>query len=82
MSKLDETHTRLKTARLAAGYRTAINFCEKNQIPVSTYNMHETGKRKLSADVAEKYACGMVVHGRRQSLPGTDKRIQCTPHRR
>ena len=56
MSKLDETHTRLKTARLAAGYRTAINFCEKNQIPVSTYNMHETGKRKLSADVAEKYA--------------------------
>jgi hypothetical protein len=56
MSKLDDTHIRLKTSRIAAGYRTAINFCEKNQIPVSTYNMHETGKRKISADVAENYA--------------------------
>lgn len=56
MSKLDETHTRLKTARMAAGYRTATIFCEKNQIPVSTYNMHETGKRKISAEIAENYA--------------------------
>ncbi len=56
MSKLDDTNTRLKTARMAAGYRTATNFCEKNHIPISTYNMHETGKRKISADIAENYA--------------------------
>ncbi len=56
MSKLDEAHTRLKTTRMAAGYRTAALFCEKHHIPSSTYNMHETGKRNINADVAKSYA--------------------------
>jgi hypothetical protein len=56
MSNVVNTHTRLKTARRAAGYKTATEFCEKNQIPISTYNMHETGKRKIMPDIAEKYS--------------------------
>jgi hypothetical protein len=56
MSNVVNTHARLKTARMAAGYKTATEFCEKNQIPLSTYNMHETGKRKIMPDVAEKYS--------------------------
>jgi hypothetical protein len=56
MSDINKMHTRLKTARIAAGYRTATEFCEKNHIPISTYNMHETGKRKIMSTVAEKYS--------------------------
>src|SRR5579883_517936 len=56
MSKVENIHARLRTARMAAGYKTATEFCEKFQIPISTYNMHETGKRKLMPDIAEKYA--------------------------
>ncbi|MDP3562423.1 MAG: helix-turn-helix transcriptional regulator [Legionellaceae bacterium] len=77
MSKLNETHTRLKTARIAAGYRTATNFCEKNHVPISTYNMHETGKRKFSADIAENYAsilninAAWLITGEGNPYPGS-----------
>lgn len=53
---LNEVHLRLKTSRVAAGYPTATGFCNQNNIPLSTYTMHETGKRKISAETAEKYA--------------------------
>ncbi len=56
MSTLDESHTRLKKTRLANGYYTAVAFCEKNNIPISTYNMHEAGKRRITPKVAKKYA--------------------------
>lgn len=56
MLKLEEAHTRLKTSRMASGYKTATEFCKKTGIPLSTYNMHETGKRKMQPEIAEKYA--------------------------
>lgn len=62
MSKLDEAHTRLKTSRMAAGYRTARQFYEKHNIPSSTYCMHETGKRNINADVAKTYAAILNIN--------------------
>lgn len=56
MSNLEQIHTRLKTSRIAAGYKTATEFCETNHIPLSTYNMHETGRRKIMPTVADRYA--------------------------
>lgn len=56
MSKLTSIHTRLRMARMAGGYKTETEFCKQHGIPISTYNMHESGKRKLMPAVAEKYA--------------------------
>ena len=52
----DEAWKRLKAARIAAEYKTAISFCEKFSIPASTYSLHENGKRNLNTKVAERYA--------------------------
>jgi transcriptional regulator with XRE-family HTH domain len=41
---------RLRAARKAAGYKTAKEFVEKNNIPASTYSQHETGSRKKPND--------------------------------
>ncbi len=62
MSNIQNIHTRLKIGRIAAGYKTATEFCEKNHIPISTYNMHETGKRRLMPDIAEKYSEIMKIN--------------------
>lgn len=43
-----EIAKRLAQARKAAGYKTATEFAEKNDIPQPTYAMHESGKRGLS----------------------------------
>ena len=56
MINFENGHERLKKARADAGFKTAIKFCDKFQIPISTYNMHETGRRKLRPSTAEKYA--------------------------
>jgi len=56
MSNVENAFARLKTARMAGGFKTATEFCQKFNIPISTYNMHETGRRKISPDVAEKYS--------------------------
>jgi len=56
MSTFGKIHERLKTARIAAGFKTAAEFCNKFGIPLSTYNMHETGRRKLMPAIAEKYS--------------------------
>jgi len=40
--------SRLMRARIAAGYKTAKEFAEKNGIPQPTYALHESGKRGLS----------------------------------
>ena len=48
---------RLKRARIAAGYLTAKEFAEKNDIPQPTYALHESGKRGLSrGDTLKLYA--------------------------
>lgn len=53
---MNEAHTRLKKVRLASGYRTASIFCETHHIPLSSYNMYETGRRVISPKIAKKYA--------------------------
>tara|TARA_Y100000588_G_scaffold212226_1_gene226311 strand:- start:329 stop:922 length:594 start_codon:yes stop_codon:yes gene_type:complete len=47
---------RLKTARIAAGYSSAKEFCKKFNIPTSTYSLHETGGRGIREKAANKYA--------------------------
>ena len=42
-----ETAKRLMEARVAAGYATAKEFADKNNIPQPTYSLHESGKRGL-----------------------------------
>lgn len=51
-----EPHTRLKTARIADGYKTAASFCKAHQIPLTTYSMYEAGRRAISHKIAKKYA--------------------------
>jgi len=36
---------RLRAARKAAGFRTALEFIKKNKIPASTYSQYESGAR-------------------------------------
>ncbi len=48
--------SRLRQARLTAGYAAAKAFATAHGIPQPTYAMHESGKRKLSWDVASRYA--------------------------
>lgn len=75
MSDFKQAHARLKTSRMAGGYKTATEFCESNGIPLSTYNMHETGRRKMMPEVAEKYAqilkvdAGWLITGQGSPYP-------------
>jgi transcriptional regulator with XRE-family HTH domain len=41
---------RLKAARKVEGYNSARQFANKNNIPESTYNQYETGKRQFNAE--------------------------------
>ncbi len=56
MAEFDHAGVRLKTARMAAGYKSATDFCDEYNIPLSTYSLHETGKRNLKPKIAKKYA--------------------------
>jgi len=50
---------RLKAARIAAKYRTAKEFADKNGIKYATYKAHERGSesgRGMNGKVAERYA--------------------------
>lgn len=51
-----EVGLRLKTARKAAGYKTALDFANQMKIPKSTYSQHENGKRSLTAEQITHYA--------------------------
>ncbi len=51
-----EIGLRLKIARKAVGYKTALNFANKMNIPKSTYSQHENGKRSLTAEQITHYA--------------------------
>ena len=55
--KLDsKISARLRAARKVAGFSTSIAFCEKYNIPKSTYSQHETGKRLPKDDTLSEYA--------------------------
>lgn len=56
MSEFENIGYRLKTAREAAGFKTARLFCEKYSISASTYCQHELGRRNINLKTAEKYA--------------------------
>lgn len=56
-----EIAARLKQARIKAGYRTAREFCDKNDIKQPTYSNHENGKRGLKRPVAKHYAALLGV---------------------
>lgn len=51
-----EIGLRLKVARKSAGYKTALDFANKMQIPKSTYSQHENGKRSLTAEQIMHYS--------------------------
>ena len=48
--------SRLAKARAAAGYKSARAAATENNWPTSTYNAHETGRRTIGQDDAERYA--------------------------
>lgn len=52
----DTPASRLKLARVAAGFRTAKAFSDKFGIPQSTYSVHEAGTRDILPDVAQDYS--------------------------
>lgn len=56
MAEFENAGIRLKTARMAAGFKSAKEFCDKHSIPSSTYSLHETGGRSIKPKTAEKYA--------------------------
>lgn len=56
MTDFDRTGIRLKTARRAAGFKSAKEFCDRFGIPSSTYSLHETNHRNLKPKIAKKYA--------------------------
>lgn len=47
---------RLQIARELAGFSTAKEFSDKNELPQSTYSVHESGKRGLKPQVSALYA--------------------------
>jgi transcriptional regulator with XRE-family HTH domain len=48
--------TRLKAARRAAGFKTARAAVNAMQIPLNTYNQHETGRRVPSDEALLRYS--------------------------
>jgi transcriptional regulator with XRE-family HTH domain len=58
----EEIAKRLRAARKAAGFKSAKSFASKNDIPLSTYSQHETGKRSISAELILNYSRHFQVH--------------------
>lgn len=56
MRNMDEgPHTRLKQARIAAGYLTATQFSDRHGFSQSGYSTHEKGSRPILRKKAEQY---------------------------
>lgn len=53
---MSDIHTRLRDARIRAGFRSARAAAIRYNWPKSTYSQHERGARKISAEIAEEYA--------------------------
>lgn len=50
-----EISKRLKEARIAAGYESIEDFCQKNELDLATYSKHENGLLTLKASQALRY---------------------------
>ncbi|HTM64452.1 MAG TPA: helix-turn-helix transcriptional regulator [Gammaproteobacteria bacterium] len=61
-SLVNEIASRLKSARKAAGYKSAKDFAIKQNIPVSTYSQHETGKRSINAELIIGYSSELQIN--------------------
>jgi hypothetical protein len=53
---IDTSHGRLRRARLAAGFPTAIDAIKRFRWPVSTYRAHDNGQNAFDARTAIRYA--------------------------
>jgi hypothetical protein len=53
---MDDMHTRLVDARLAAGFLSKRKACEAHSWAYSTYSAHENGQNKYNAQWALEYA--------------------------
>jgi phage repressor protein C with HTH and peptisase S24 domain len=51
-----EPHTRLRAARIAAGYESAAAFANAHDLTEATYRSHENGSRTLTIDAGKQYA--------------------------
>lgn len=56
LDRMDDPASRLRVARLRAGYETAKDAAEALGLPVSTYLAHENGSRGYPAKKAYTYA--------------------------
>ncbi|EKD71595.1 MAG: hypothetical protein ACD_46C00151G0002 [uncultured bacterium] len=61
-SLVNEIASRLKSARKAAGYKSAKDFAIKQNMPVSTYSQHETGKRSINAELIISYSSELQIN--------------------
>ncbi|MBD8878623.1 helix-turn-helix domain-containing protein [Roseibium polysiphoniae] len=63
MSNADasDIHSRLRQARINAGYRSAAAAADAIGVTLSTYTSHENGNRAYSSDTATCYAKGLGV---------------------
>lgn len=53
---VNNIHSRLKHARIRAGYKSARQFALQNGLIENTYRSHESGERGVKQPEAEKYA--------------------------
>lgn len=58
---VNNIHSRLKNARLRAGYKSARQFALQNGLIENTYRSHESGERGIKQPEAEKYAALLKV---------------------
>jgi DNA-binding XRE family transcriptional regulator len=53
---MEDTATRLKRARIKAGYKTAKAAAERLGMSTTTYRSHENGQTPVPARLAKRYA--------------------------
>lgn len=56
MSNKEQVGARLRAARKAAGFKTSLAFCQKYNIPPSTYSQNESGLKIPRKATLSKYA--------------------------
>jgi transcriptional regulator with XRE-family HTH domain len=59
---VEEIAKRLKASRKAAGYKSAKDFAISQNMPLSTYSQHETGKRSINAELIITYSSKLEIN--------------------
>jgi transcriptional regulator with XRE-family HTH domain len=57
-----EIAKRLKAARKSSGFKTAKEFSIAQNIPLSTYSQHESGKRSINAELLMNYSIKLQIN--------------------